>query len=81
MPARFQADADLNQIIVSAVLSSRNTRFAARVRHQRVEGVLAGPTGMLQVVSVWMRRAIDNRFHFVTLKPSRERSDDVPSAL
>lgn len=47
----------------------------------RVEGALAGPTGTLQVVSIWMRRAIDNRFHFVTLKPSRERSGDVPSAL
>ena len=47
----------------------------------RVEGMLAGPTGTLDVVCIWMRRAIDNRFHFVTLKPSRERSGDVPSAL
>jgi hypothetical protein len=38
----------------------------------RVEGALKGPTGNLQVVCIWMKRAIDGRFYFVTLKPSRE---------
>jgi hypothetical protein len=39
----------------------------------RVEGPLAGPTATLQVVSIWMKRAIDDRFQFVTLKPSRRK--------
>jgi hypothetical protein len=46
-----------------------------------VEGLLTGPTGTVQVVCVWMKRAIDDSFHFVTLKPSRERSGDVSSTL
>jgi hypothetical protein len=47
----------------------------------RVEGSLAGPLGTVAVVCIWMKRAIDARFHFVTLKPSRERSGDVASTV
>ena len=39
----------------------------------RVEGMLVGPTAMLPVTLVWMQRATDKRFHFVTLKPRKER--------
>jgi hypothetical protein len=46
-----------------------------------VEGLLTGPTGTIQVVCVWMKRAIDDSFHFVTLKPSRGRSGNVSSTL
>ena len=47
----------------------------------RVEGTLAGPRATLPVVCIWMKQAIDNRFHFVTLKPVRERSGDDSAAL
>ena len=47
----------------------------------RVEGILEGATGKVQVVCIWMKRAIDGRFHFVTLKPSRGRSGNVSSTL
>jgi hypothetical protein len=47
----------------------------------RVEGTLKGPTGNLQVVCIWMKRAIDGRFHFVTLKPSTRRRGNVSSTL
>lgn len=40
----------------------------------RVEGPLVGPGGTLAVVLIWMRRAVDGRFCFVTLKPSKERA-------
>jgi len=47
----------------------------------RVEGTLKGPTDTLQLVCIWMKRAIDGRFYFVTLKPSKGRSGDVSSTL
>ncbi|MEI6667497.1 MAG: DUF6883 domain-containing protein [Acidobacteriota bacterium] len=47
----------------------------------RVEGMLTGPTGSVQVVCVWMKRAVDGSVHFVTLKPSRRRSGDVSQSL
>lgn len=47
----------------------------------RVDGTLAGPTGAVRVVCIWMKRAIDDGFHFVTLKPVRERSSDVASTV
>ena len=37
----------------------------------RVEGDLHGPSGVLAVVTVWIRRAIDDEYWFVTLKPMR----------
>ncbi|MEA2736162.1 MAG: hypothetical protein QOE14_2613 [Humisphaera sp.] len=38
----------------------------------RIEGPLSGLSATLQVVLIWMRRKVDQRFHFVTLKPSKE---------
>ena len=43
----------------------------------RVEGTLEGPTRNLDVVCIWMKQAIDGRFRFVTLKPSKGRNDNV----
>ena len=43
----------------------------------RVEGMLEGPTGNLQVLCIWMKQAIDGTFRFVTLKPSGRRSRNV----
>lgn len=47
----------------------------------RVEGTLKGPTDSLQVVCIWMRRAVDGRFYFVTLKPPTPRRGNVSSTL
>lgn len=38
----------------------------------RVEGWLVGPESQLAVTSIWMRRAMDQRVYFITLKPRRE---------
>ena len=38
----------------------------------RVDGPLVGPAMSPAVSLIWMRRAVDQRFHFVTLKPRRE---------
>lgn len=37
----------------------------------RVEGVLDGPTGILEVITIWLERAADGELRFVTLKPRR----------
>ena len=37
-----------------------------------VRGSLIGPAAILGVKQIWMRRAIDGRFHFVTLVPWKE---------
>ena len=37
----------------------------------RVEGTLVGPDGELAVVTVWLLPSVEQRFHFVTLKPKR----------
>jgi hypothetical protein len=47
----------------------------------RVEGMLDGPNGTLPVVCIWMKRAIDGKFRFVTLKPSKRRSGNVSSTV
>jgi hypothetical protein len=38
----------------------------------RVEGMLVGPIATLPVTLIWMQRAADKQFHFVTLKPRKE---------
>ena len=47
----------------------------------RVEGILEGPAGNLPVLCIWMKQAIDGRFRFVTLKPSKGRSGNVSSTV
>ena len=47
----------------------------------RVEGILEGPAGNLPVVCIWMKQAIDGRFRFVTLKPSKGRRGNVSSTV
>jgi hypothetical protein len=37
----------------------------------RVDGQLVGETATLSVTLIWMRRAVDNGFHFITLKPRK----------
>lgn len=37
----------------------------------RVEGILRGPRGDLEVITVWLRREVDGSYWFVTLKPAR----------
>jgi len=38
-----------------------------------VEGCLRGANDrILEVITVWMRRAIDSKYQFVTLKPNRK---------
>jgi hypothetical protein len=38
----------------------------------RADGDLTGPIGSLSVTLIWMRRNVDTRFYFVTLKPRKE---------
>jgi len=37
----------------------------------RVTGRLQGPNGSLDVVTIWLKRANDGSFRFITLKPLR----------
>ena len=37
----------------------------------RVEGQLVGPKGRLDVVTIWLERAVDGVICFITLKPRR----------
>lgn len=37
----------------------------------RVAGVLHGPRGDLEVITVWLQREVDGEYWFVTLKPAR----------
>jgi hypothetical protein len=38
----------------------------------RIDGSLIGPVETLAVTLIWMRRSVDQRFYFVTLKPRKE---------
>jgi hypothetical protein len=37
-----------------------------------IESVLNGPAAKRPVTLIWMRRAVDQEFHFITLKPRKE---------
>ncbi len=41
-------------------------------RFYRVEGPLVGPGGALRVKLIWVQRAVDGKYYFVTLVPSKE---------
>ncbi|MBE9140616.1 hypothetical protein IQ254_26020 [Nodosilinea sp. LEGE 07088] len=63
----------LKQAILSLVktydaISDRSNRYGT---YYLVEGVLLGPNGNLEVVTVWIERNLDGVFQFVTLKPKR----------
>ena len=47
----------------------------------RVEGVIDGPAGSLSVVCIWMKQAVDGKFRFVTLKPSKGRSGNASTTV
>lgn len=49
-------------------IADRQDRYGT---YYRVEGPLAGPSGTLAVVTVWIERAADGIIQFVTLKPKR----------
>lgn len=39
----------------------------------RIDGPLEGPDGTVMIVAIWLQRASDGTFHFVTLKPLKEQ--------
>lgn len=40
----------------------------------RQDGILVGPNGVTLPISlIWLKRKIDGEFHFITLKPLREK--------
>jgi hypothetical protein len=62
-------DSALRQLIAeNEAISDRYNEYGTFFR---VEGELSGPYGILSVVTVWILRADDNRYYFVTLKPAR----------
>lgn len=65
--------------LVSALrsLTAQNEAIADRIDEYgtfyRVEGMLAGPIGAINVVTIWIEQAADGQFRFITLKPGGER--------
>ncbi len=53
------------------VVQERENRYGI---FYRVSGELVGPSGILSVVTIWIVRAIDGKFRFVTLKPDKDES-------
>jgi hypothetical protein len=47
----------------------------------RTEGTLEGPAGALQVICIWLEPRVGGKIRFVTLKPARRRTADVPSVV
>lgn len=64
-----QAIRDL--FVRNEVVQERENRYGI---FYRVSGELVGPSGILSVVTIWIVRAIDGEFRFVTLKPDRDES-------
>jgi hypothetical protein len=55
------------QAVVTAAVEDRNNEYGT---FYQVEGDLIGVNGVnLSVVTIWLRRQIDSKFQFVTLKP------------
>ncbi|WP_017306929.1 DUF6883 domain-containing protein [Spirulina subsalsa] len=42
----------------------------------RIEGKLEGETGTINVTTIWLQRAKDSQFQFITLKPKKEKKHD-----
>ncbi len=64
-----QAIRDL--FVRNEVVQERENRYGI---FYRVSGELVGPSGILSVVTIWIVRAIDGEFRFVTLKPDKDES-------
>ena len=44
------------------------------IKFYRVEGNLRGVNSQyLSVITIWLKRTIDNRIQFITLKPKKEK--------
>ena len=62
-------DAALRQLV--AENDAKPDRIDEYGQFVQIEGMLAGPTATLRVITVWIRPRNDSRFRFVTLKPAR----------
>jgi hypothetical protein len=61
--------AALRQLIVEReAVSDREDQYGV---FYRVSGDLSGPSGILRVVTIWIRHHVDGVYRFVTLKPER----------
>ena len=58
-----------NLIAQNEAVLERENRYGI---FYRVSGELVGPSGILSVVTIWIVRAIDGEFRFVTLKPDKD---------
>jgi hypothetical protein len=59
-----------NQAASNEAIEDRSNEYGT---FYQVIGNLVGPNGMsLPVVTIWLRRQIDGKFQFVTLKPYKE---------
>jgi hypothetical protein len=58
----------INLINSQDAVSDRQNSYGT---YYLVEGSIIGPNGTLAVVTVWIERAVDGIFQFVTLKPKR----------
>ena len=61
-----QAIRDL--FVRNKVVQERENRYGI---FYRLSGELVGPSGILSVITIWIVRAIDGEFRFVTLKPDK----------
>ncbi len=61
-----QAIRDL--FVRNEVVQERENRYGI---FYRLSGELVGPSGILSVITIWIVRAIDGEFRFVTLKPDK----------
>ena len=62
-------DAAIRKLIVeNDAIPDRHNEYGT---FYRVEGELRGPQGVLSTVTVWILRANEDRYRFVTLKPAR----------
>ena len=58
------------QAVATEALEDRSNEYGT---FYQVEGDLIGTNGVcLSVVTIWLRRQIDGKFQFVTLKPLKE---------
>ncbi|WGV26577.1 DUF6883 domain-containing protein [Halotia branconii] len=68
--------AAIRQLVDStATIQDRDNEYGV---FYRVTGELIGLKGRnLAVITVWLQRAVDGKFQFITLKPNKESSDEL----